>query len=93
MKIDCDTCSARPFACGGCIMSVLMPPATTASSGDAAIEAASAEAADDLALAAAVDVFGAVGMITPAGLAALEAAESAGNEHVQGRLSVIRRAG
>jgi len=93
MKIDCDTCSARPFACGGCIMSVLMPTGTAASSGDAPTASSPQAGADDLALAAAVDVFGAVGMITPAGLAALEAAESAGEEHVQGGLSVIRRAG
>ncbi|WP_018180048.1 hypothetical protein [Jongsikchunia kroppenstedtii] len=93
MKIDCDTCSARPFACGGCIMTVLMSPDTAASSDDAVAEAPPGYGEDDLALAAAVDVFGAVGMITPAGLAALEAAERAGKEHVQGGLSVIRRAG
>lgn len=93
MKIDCDTCAARPIACGGCIMSVLMPTVKSVSSGDAGFDAPSAVSEDDIALAEAVSVFGAVGLVTQAESTVLDIAESAGYGRGQARLSVVRRAG
>ncbi len=91
MHVDCDACPVRGRQCDGCMMTVLFGAEVPVTSVDGDYGHAVSSIVESRALARAVEVFTAAGLLSPSGAAPLGRSERAGGT-VVGRIGRHRRA-